>query len=178
MTRSRAAVVVRKVLPWLAVWLGVQALVAVAGRLLGRRLNRGDEGSTSIRRVLATGGLDLRPTNPGLTDVEIDVVMGGVDLDLGAVRPAADGRSPVVDVRARVLMGGVAVRVPAESRIWTSFRGVGGIGVAPGLQRAGNEREADVRVRGLVMFGGIGVETSRPGRDRRDRSGRDHRGNH
>ncbi len=120
--------------------------------------------------MLTTGGLELRPTNPALAQVQVDLAMGGVDLDLGALgTAAAGGPGSVVDVRARVLMGGMAVRVPADWRVWTSFRGVGGIGVAPGLQRAADEHEADVRVHGLVLFGGIGVESSRP---RRDRDGR------
>jgi hypothetical protein len=58
-------------------------------------------------------------------------------------------------------MGGVAVHVPPDWRVWTSFRGVGGIGVAPGIQRADDEREADLRVRARVVFGGVGIETAR-----------------
>lgn len=163
----RSSAVVRKVLPWVAAWVGLQAVIAVAARLAARRLNVGDEGSAEIRRVLATGGLELRPTNPALREVRIDLAMGGADLDLGALRASAEGGpSSVVDVRVGVLMGGVAVRVPPDWRVWTSFRGIGGIGVAPGLQRAADAREADLRVHGRVLFGGIGVETSRPRRDR------------
>ena len=165
MARSRSPVV-RKILPWVAAWVGLQVVVAVAGRLAARRLNQGDEGSTAIRRVLATGGLELRPTNPALSSVQVDLAMGGVDLDLGALPAAGGGQSTVVDIRARVLMGGMAVHVPPDWRVWTSFRGIGGIGVAPGLQRAADEHEADVRVRGRVLFGGIGVETAKANRPR------------
>jgi hypothetical protein len=153
--------VVRRVLPWVAVWLGVQAVLAVAGRLAARRLDRGSEDSPRIRRVLAVGGVELRPTNPALSSVELDVAMGGADLDLGRLRASSDGAGPVVEVRARVLMGGLAVHVPPGWRVWTSFRGVGGIGVAPGIQRAGDEHEADLRLRARVLFGGVGVETAR-----------------
>jgi hypothetical protein len=158
---SRRSDVVRRVLPWAALWVGIQAAVAVAGRLAARRLDRGDESSGSIRRVLAMGGLELRPTNPALSSVELDVAMGGADLNLGRLPLPDDGRGPVVDVRARVLMGGVAVHVPPGWRVWTSFRGVGGLGVAPGIQRASDEHEADLRLRGRVLFGGIGVQTAR-----------------
>lgn len=67
-----------------------------------------------------------------------------------------------MDVRIGLLMGGMAVRVPPDWRIWTSFRGVGGIGVAPGIQRADDEREADLRVHARVLFGGVGIERTRP----------------
>ena len=153
--------VLRRVLPWLALWFGVQAVVAIAGRVAARRLDRGDESSQEIRRVVTMGGVQLRPTNPALSSVRFDIAMGGAELDLGALRTTADGGPPVVDVEVGVLMGGVAVRVPGEWRVWTSFRGVGGIGVAPGIQRATEEREADLRVHGRVLFGGIGVEQAR-----------------
>ena len=158
----------RRILPWVAACLGVQVAVAVAGRIAARRLDEGDEGSTSIRRVLTQRGIQLRPTNPALSSVQVDFAMGGVDLDLGRLRSAdGAGTAPVVDVRIRGLMGGMAVHVPPDWRVWTSFRGVGGIGVAPGLQRTDDEHEADLRVHARVVFGGVGVETARrPGPDR------------
>lgn len=154
----------RRVLPWVLGWLAFQIAVAVAGRVAARRLDEGDERSPSIRRVLTQRGLDLHPTNPALSSVQVDLAMGGVNLDLGDLRSAdGSGPSPVVDVRVRVLMGGVAVHVPPDWRVWTSFRGIGGIGVAPGIQRADDEREADLRVRAGVLFGGVGIDTSRRG---------------
>lgn len=152
----------RRVLPWLLGCLAFQALVELAGRLAGRRLNEGDENSTSIRRFLTHGGRELRPTNPALSSVQVDLAMGGINLDLGHLRSAdGAGTAPFVDVRVLVLMGGVAVRVPPDWRVWTSFRGVGGIGVAPGIQRTDDEHEADVRVHARVLFGGVGIETAR-----------------
>lgn len=151
----------RRVLSWVLGCLAFQAVVAVVGRLAARRVNEGDERSTSIRRVLTHGGLELHPTNPALSSVQVDLAMGGVNLDLGRLRSGdGDGTGPVVDVRVRVLMGGMAVRVPPGWRVWTSYRGLGGIGVAPGIQRADDEREADLRVRAHVLFGGVGIETT------------------
>lgn len=152
----------RRLVPWLLGYLGFQVVLAVAGRLAARRVNEGDESSTSIRRVLTHGGFELRPTNPALSSVQVDLAMGGANLDLGALRSAdGGGATPVVDVRIRLLMGGMAVRVPPDWRVWTSFRGVGGIGVAPGIQRADDEREADLRVHARVLFGGVGIDTAR-----------------
>jgi hypothetical protein len=158
---SRRSDVVRRFVPWLAVWLGVQVVLVVAGRLAARRLDRGDESSASIRRVTTMGGVQLRPVNPALSSVQLDVAMGGADLDLRRLRGGDDGPGPVVDVRARVLMGGVAVHVPPGWRVWTSFRGVGGMGVAPGIHRVSDEHEADLRLHGRVLFGGVGVQTAR-----------------
>lgn len=152
----------RRVLPWLLGYLGFQAVVFVVGRRAARRVNEGDESSTSIRRVLTHGGFELRPTNPALSSVRVDLAMGGANLDLGRLRSAdGGGPAPVVDVRIRLLMGGMAVRVPPDWRVWTSFRGVGGIGVAPGLQRVDDEHEADLRVHARVVFGGVGIEPAR-----------------
>jgi hypothetical protein len=83
--------------------------------------------------------------------------MGGAELDLTGMGPP----DHPVEVTAHVLMGGAAVRVPQDWRVWWSFRGVGGIGADHGLQRAHDEREADLRLRARVAFGGVGIEAPR-----------------
>jgi hypothetical protein len=128
--------------------------VATAGVLAAARLDEGGEASTIIRRVRTMGGLQLRPSNPQLSHVQLDLVMGGVELDLtGIERP----ESPV-DVTVHLLMGGVGVKVPADWRVWWSFAGLGGIGSDGGAARASDEHEADVRIRARVLFGGVGVQ--------------------
>src|SRR4051812_1505498 len=79
----------RRVLPWLAAWLGFQVVVGLAGRLAARRLDEGDERATRIRRVLTLGGLELRPTNPALTRIELDLGMAGGEIDLTGIRETA-----------------------------------------------------------------------------------------
>ena len=44
------------------------------------------------------------------------------------------------------------------TRVWSQFRGVGGIGTDGGFTRCHDEHNADLRVRALAVFGGIGVE--------------------
>ena len=150
--------VVRRVLRSLAVWtLGQLALILV-GRVAARRLDRGDETSTDIRRVYVMSGEELRPTDPGLSRVWVDTVMGGAQLDLTALPPAPGG----IDVVVRALMGGVAVRVPKGWTTWWSYRGaMGGVGADDGVQRVTDPATADLRVRARAVMGGVGIETPR-----------------
>jgi hypothetical protein len=131
--------------------------VAVAGRVEARRKNEGDENSVSIRRVLTHNGIELRPRNPDLSRVRLDLAMAGGEIDLtGLPRPETG-----IDLTVRALMAGVAVRVPPDWRVWWRFRGVGGIGTDGTVQRTDDERGADLRVHADVIFGGIGIEGAR-----------------
>ena len=156
MANRRTVDAFRRVRPWLIGWAAFQAAVAVTGWLLAWRRNEGDESSMSIRRTITHTGLELRPRNPRLTRVRIDLAMAGAELDLtGLPRPEGG-----IDVTVRALMGGLAVRVPAEWRVWWQFRGVGGMGGDGVVQRERDEHAADVRVHATVLFGGIGVEAA------------------
>lgn len=151
---SSLAPTLRKLRPWLAGWVVFQAVVALVGWLTARRRNEGDETSASIRRTLTHFGLDLRPRNPRLSRVRVDLAMAGADIDLtGLPRPATG-----IDVTVHALMAGVAIRVPADWRVWWEFRGLGGIGGDGTVERTHDEHAADVRVHAVVLFGGIGVE--------------------
>lgn len=153
---GRATRAWRRVLPWLVAWLAAQVVLLVGGRLLARRLDEGDENSATIRRVRLAGGLQLRAAHP-VERVHLDVVMGGAELDLtGMGRP-----DHPVEVTAHVLMGGAAVLVPQDWRVWWSARGVGGVGADHSLQRTHDEHEADLRLRVRVVFGGVGVQQPR-----------------
>jgi hypothetical protein len=61
----------------LATWTAARLVARVVGRLAARRLDRGDESATDIRRVLIMDGEELRPTNPALTRVRLDLAMAG-----------------------------------------------------------------------------------------------------
>ena len=150
--------IARRAWPWVVAWIGVQLVVRIAGRMAAARLDEGDESSTSIRRVLTMGGLQLRPTNPQLSRIDVDLGMAGGEIDLTAI-----GDTAGIDLTMRAVMGGLGVRVPPEWRVWTRFRGLGGVGTQPGVIRAHDEHEADLRVRGLALMGGIGVEAGARG---------------
>lgn len=155
-TPSTLPPAVRRVLPWLLTWCAVQAALALAGRLVARSKDEGDESTAGIRRVVVVGGDELRPVNPELSRVRLDVLMGGVRLDLTAVPRVPGG----VDLTVRALMGGVSVRVPAGWHVWESCRGVGGVGVAEGADvlHTDDERGADLRVHADLLLAGVGVE--------------------
>jgi hypothetical protein len=154
-TSSRARSVLRRLWPWLVGWAAFQALVALAGFVLAWRTNEGDESSTSIRRVVTHNGLELRPRNAELSRLRVDMGMAGAEIDLTGLPRPEHG----IDLTARVLMGGLAVRVPSDWRVWWRFRGVGGIGSDGGVPRCHDEHAADLRIHAAVVFGGIGVET-------------------
>jgi hypothetical protein len=155
MKNRRTASIVRRVVPWVLGWFAFQAVVAVAGLVTARRRNQGDESSTSIRRVLTHNGLELHPRNPELTRVRVDLAMAGGEIDLTDLpRPAHGG----IDLTIRAMMAGVAVRVPADWRVWWQFRGVGGMGGDGQVQRTHDEHAADLRIYATVVLGGIGVE--------------------
>ncbi|WP_344690477.1 hypothetical protein [Blastococcus jejuensis] len=146
---------VRTVLPWIAVWASVQAVVAVTARLVARRKNEGDESSTAIRRVQGVGGVELHPTNPKLTRVRVDLVMAGGVLDLSRLPRVPGG----IDVTIRAFMGGMAVQVPPGWRVWWQFRGMGGMGADGPVVRTKDEAGADLRLHVVAVMGGVGIES-------------------
>jgi hypothetical protein len=151
---------VRKVLPWLLGWWALQAAVAVGGRLVARRKDEGDESTAGIRRVVALGGVQLRPVNPELSRLRFDLVMAGGDVDLTGLPRVPGG----VDLTVRAVMGGLDVRVPAGWRVWWSSRGPGGVGLTGGsdVVRTEDERGADLRVHAGLVFAGIAIGGPRP----------------
>jgi hypothetical protein len=149
-----ASSLARRARPWLVGWFVFQALVAVTGLIAARRKNEGDESSASIRRVVTHNGLELRPHNPHLSRLRVDLAMAGAEIDLTGL-PRQDGG---IDLTARVLMAGMAVRVPPDWRVWWRFRGIGGMGGDGAVQRTRDEHDADLRVHATALFGGIGVE--------------------
>ena len=146
----------RRVLPWLVGWMAFQGLLAIAGRLAARRLDEGDENAASIRRVMAMGGLELHPASPTLSRVELDLAMAGAELDLSATPPLPGG----VDVRVRMVMGGLAIRVPRGWKVWWELSGVGGVGADEGVERTTEWVGADLRLNARVLLGGIGIESA------------------
>src|SRR6188768_2039890 len=146
--------VLRKLRPWLVGWIAFQAVVALVGWLTAWRKNEGDESSTNIRRTLTHYGLEMQPRNPRLSRMRVDLAMSGADIDLTALpRPEAG-----IDLTVRALMAGMAIRVPADWRVWWEFRGIGGIGGDGAVQRTHDEHAADLRIHAVVLFGGMGVE--------------------
>ncbi len=106
--------------------------------------------------MLTHNGLELRPTNPRLTRVRVDLAMAGAEIDLTGTPAAGDGG---IDLTVRVLMAGMAVRVPADWRVWWQFRGVGGIGGRRrGRSAPTTSTPPTCGCTPPSLFGGIGIE--------------------
>jgi hypothetical protein len=149
----------RRALPWIAASFAAQGAAAVAGLVWAWRTDEGDDSTAGIRRSRVMGGVQLRPHNPELSRVRLDVVMAGGEVDLTGLETPAPGG---IDVTVHALMGGAAVRVPPGWRVWSGMRAVmGGIGVPPDVQRTEDERGADLRLHGWAVMGGVGVESPR-----------------
>jgi hypothetical protein len=150
--------VVRGVLRPMAFWLVGQTVVLLVARLAARRLDRGEETSADIRRVLVMAGGELRPAGAAVSRVHVDTLMGGAQLDLTALPPVPAG----IDVTVHALMGGVAIRVPNGWTTWWSFRGaMGGVGADAGVERATDRDAANVRVHAHAVMGGVGIESAK-----------------
>jgi hypothetical protein len=147
---------VRRALPWLVGVFAFHALVALVGWGTAWRRNEGDETSLSIRRTLTHSGLELRPTNPQLSRLRVDLAMSGAEIDLTGIPQPQTG----IDLTVHVLMAGMSVRVPAGWRVWWQFRGVGGIGSDGTVERTRDAHGADLRIYATVVLGGIGIEGS------------------
>ena len=148
----------RRALPWVVGALVLQGVLALAGLVWARRTNEGDDSTASIRRALVMNGVQLRPQNPELSRIRLDLVMGGGEVDLTRLAPVPGG----IDVTVHAVMGGAAIRVPADWRVWCGMQAMaGGVGLATGVQRTDDERGADLRLHGWAAMGGVGVETAR-----------------
>src|SRR4051812_25796870 len=144
-TTHRPRAGLRRALPWIAGVFAVQGTVALGGLVWALRKDEGDDSTAGIRRVRVMGGTQLRPHNPELSRVRLDVVMGGGEVDLTRLQRVPGG----VDVTVHALMGGAAVRVPPDWTVWCGLRaGAGGVGLEPGVQRTTDERSADLRLHG------------------------------
>ena len=154
MSNPRWSSVLRRLQPWVVGWFTVQAVVALAGFLTAWRRNDGDATSTSIRRTVTHDGLELRPTNPALFRLRVGLAIAGGEIDLPHLPLPAHG----IDLTVRMGMAGLAVRVPADWRVWWRFRGVGGIGADGAVQRTHDQHAADLRIHAVVVLGGLGVE--------------------
>ena len=156
MRTTRRSALTRRVLTWLVGWLTVRTAIVLAGVLVARRVDIGDESTATIRRTRTAGALRLRPRHPELSRVRIDLVMSGGELDLTGVPRVPGG----IDVTVRLVMAGLAIRVPPGWTVWWSAWGPGGVSLAADApaRRTDDERGADLRIHARLWFAGVGVE--------------------
>ena len=144
----------RRALPWLAGAAALQGAGALTGWVLARRKDEGDDTTAGIRRLRVMAGTELRPHNPDLSRVRLDLVMAGAEVDLSRVPRVPGG----VDLTIRAYLAGAEVRVPEDWRVWVHSTGLGGVEVDPRLERTDDERGADLRVHATVVAAGVSLE--------------------
>lgn len=90
--------------------VGIQLTLAVAGRIMSKRLGRGDEHSDEFQVAAVFGGKKFHSQATGLRSGTVISSMGGVDLDLRDATLDPDGAS----LELKATMGGFQVTVPPE----------------------------------------------------------------
>jgi hypothetical protein len=146
--------VLRRALPWLGGAAVAQVGLALAGRVLARRHDEGDDTTAGIRRFRLAGGTQLRPHHPELSRLRLDLVMAGAEVDLAQVPRVPGG----VDLTVRAFLAGAEVRVPGDWRVWVHSAGPGALAVDSRLVRTDDERGADLRVHAVVGAAGVSIE--------------------
>jgi hypothetical protein len=129
-------------------------VVALLGRMVSRRLHRGDETSEEFQVAAIGGGRQLRSRARGLRSGSAVAVMGGVQLDLTGADLIPQGAA--LDLLA--VMGGVEVRVPPTWTVAVVDSSVAG-GVAVAVSAAEDLPRGSPRlaVRARAVMGGIRV---------------------
>jgi len=101
--------------------------------------------------VALFGGFGKTPFAPGWRRETALALLGGGDLDLGAVTPAADARLTAIAV-----FGGIDVRVPAGTQVAMSGLSLFGgrdVKVPPG-------DGPTIGIRAFAIFGGVTIRPS------------------
>lgn len=131
------------------------AIVAVATRRRTVVVDAPDANEIHLAAVL--GPFGFASTATAFRGGTIDTIYGGGIVDLrGATLDPAGAR-----LRVRAIFGGAQVVVPAEWRLVTAVRGLGGVGDG----RPSMERPTDaptLRIEGLALFGGVGITSDVP----------------
>ena len=129
--------------------LGALAGVAGTAAFLRRALpSRGDETSDDVALVAVCNGVDLASRSQAFRGGSVLAILGGVSLDLREASLAPDATLSV-----HALLGGVAIRTPAEWRVESRAHVLlGGTGVP---QQPTEQDAPALVVDGLAVLGGI-----------------------
>jgi hypothetical protein len=134
--------------------LALGALVGVAGAAAFVRRavpSRGDETSDDVALVAACNGIDLASRSQAFRGGSVLAILGGVSLDLREATLA-----PGATLSVHALLGGVAIRTPAEWRVELRAHALFGGVAAPGRSSVDDDAPTLV-VDGLAALGGIAV---------------------
>jgi hypothetical protein len=129
-------------------WFGFMGAAAVAKRAIP---SRGDEDSDEVGLVAIMDGIELKSRAKDFRGGSMLAWFGGIAVDLREATLASDVR-----LSTHALFGGIAVRVPPDTRIESDAKSVlGGVAVKKAeVQAVG---APTLTLEGFALFGGISV---------------------
>lgn len=136
----------------------IKIVVLTAVKLAGRFLPSFGGQTDDVFAVAVTiGGTEFHSTAPHLAQATVNVLMGGVLIDLRRATPAR-----LVDVEVGVCMGGAKIVVPDDWRVTVASRSLlGGIANDTTPDEDLPPDAAHMRVSARAVFGGVQITTRR-----------------
>jgi len=132
------------------IWAGLQ--------LIAWKMSSGGEASNAFTRTAIFGGNQFTSVASGLTDARVNVILGGIAIDLTGAQLASPGAELVIECK----LAGVAVTVPPNWRVEiVDVATQGGevhIDVTDPAELATDAPE--LRIRANVLFGGVAIGTN------------------
>jgi hypothetical protein len=140
--------------------VGAIAGFVAAGQLVKRAFpSVGDETSDEVALVAAFDGIELKSRASAFRGGSMLSWFGGIAVDLREAELAPDAR-----LRVMTAFGGIAVRLPAGTRVESNAKAVAG-----GIEVSAPEPETDDAPRlvldGFALLGGIAVKAADPETD-------------
>jgi hypothetical protein len=140
--------------PLFVVLFGVLYVVGRSRRTRGVSVDASDTGDVSLVSVFS--GTQRRVTGSGFRGGDVFAAFGGAELDLRDAGIA----DPPATVECLVAFGGAEIHVPDEWTVEVDVLSVfgGSEDARPRSADGGGDRDTDLVVTGLALFGGVTVE--------------------
>jgi len=115
-----------------------------------------DPSADTIELAVALGPLDFSSTATAFRGGTLECQFGGGTLDLrGATLDPAGA-----ELRIELIFGGASLLVPPDWQVVNEVKGIGGVGDA--RTTTATEGGPTLRIKGMVLFGGLGVMSRDP----------------
>jgi predicted membrane protein len=146
----------KKLIKPLLIFVAVQIVMMIFGRILRKRYLRLEVGEDEVNAVGVMGGAAEKITTKVFQGGYVRAVMGGVELDLSQ----AAIETPPATIEATVVMGGAEIKVPQDWKVKTEARAImGGIQEMRSREKSSEETTPDLVITGKVIMGGLAIES-------------------
>jgi hypothetical protein len=141
------------------IFKALTTLVAIWGalQLIAWKMSTGDEGSNHFNRIAIFGGNEFTSVAAALESGRVNVVLGGIAIDLTGAQLGSDGADLSIDGK----LAGVALAVPATWRVviveQQTIAGDIAIDVTDPLELP--DDSPVLRVTAHTMLGGVAIST-------------------